>query len=251
MCLCASIDAVSYFRSSTDFPAQVDCLAVERRCAQGKRRACGKPTHSNVRRNRRRSDETVARLLDATEAVVLRDGSERIFVIDLCALSGVSRGTFYRYFLSQDALLDPYACFKRESFLQSMLVATSKERDPDARFRALVRLLEAYVEQGHARSLLKVAPEYTLPYLQRIFNDAQVQLLDALQTTFEAWETRRGGDIDRELICEVLVRYVLSQHLAPHEEARESAERIERFVRALAGNPVRGVRRGERQAATT
>lgn len=209
-------------------------------------------THANgkVRRNRR-SDETVARLLDATEAVVLRHGSERISIIDLCALAGVSRGTFYRYFSSQEELLDAYARFKRESFHQSMLAATSKERDPDARFRALVGFLEAYVEQGHARSLLKVAPEYTLQYLQRIFNDSQVRLLDALQPTFEAWETGLGGDIDRELICEVLVRYVLSEHLAPHEEAREGAERIERFVRALVGHPVGRAGQREGQVAVT
>src|SRR5690606_34869610 len=58
----------------------------------------------NVKPNRR-SEETIGNILAATEEVVLRSGADRISILDVCQVAGVSRGTFYRYFSSQEDLL--------------------------------------------------------------------------------------------------------------------------------------------------
>ncbi|MCF5086970.1 TetR family transcriptional regulator, partial [Pseudomonas gessardii] len=52
----------------------------------------------------RRSEETIANILKATEEVVLLSGADRISILDVCQVAGVSRGTFYLYFASQEDL---------------------------------------------------------------------------------------------------------------------------------------------------
>jgi AcrR family transcriptional regulator len=188
-------------------------------------------------RRNRRSDATIGRILAATEAIVLSGGAERISIIDVCELAGVSRGTFYRYFSSQDDLLDAFSRHKREGFHRSMLEATEPHTDPDERFRALVHYLEAYAAHGQARRLLLAAPEYALRFFRRIFNDSRLRLQDVLKPVFDAWDTQLGIRIDRELVCELLIRYVLSEQLVPHDRVSEGSGRIEGLVRALIGLP--------------
>ena len=187
---------------------------------------------AGITRNRR-SDATVGRILAATEAVVLSGGAERISIIEVCERAQVSRGTFYRYFSSQDDLLDAFSRHKREGFHQSMLAATAHLEGPDERFRALIAYLENYVAHGQARQLLLAAPEYTLRFFQRIFNDSLVRLQDVLRMVFDSWDARFGIRIDRELVCEMLIRYVLSEQLVPHDRVSEGTDRIERLVRSL------------------
>ena len=62
----------------------------------------------------RRSEETIGNILAATEEVVLRSGADRISILDVCQVAGVSRGTFYRYFSSQEDLLDTFSRLCRE-----------------------------------------------------------------------------------------------------------------------------------------
>lgn len=188
-------------------------------------------------RRNRRSDATIGKILTATEAIVLRGGAERISIIDVCELAGVSRGTFYRYFSSQDDLLDAFSRHKREGFHRAMLDATEPHADPDERFRALVRYLEAYAAHGQARRLLLAAPEYTLRFFLRIFNDSRLRLQDVLKPVFDAWDAQLGIRLDRELVCELLIRYVLSEQLVPHDRVSEGSGRIEELVRALIGLP--------------
>lgn len=199
----------------------------------GKTRAAAEPARRN-----RRSEATIARILAATETVVLSGGAERISILEVCQRAEVSRGTFYRYFSSQDELLDAFSRHKREGFHRAMLAATEGCKDPDQRFRALVEYLEAYVAHGQARSLLLAAPEYTLRFFKRIFNDSRVRLQDVLATVFDAWDARLGYSIDRELVCELLIRYVLSEQLVPHERASEGTARIEQLVLSLVNLPV-------------
>lgn len=126
-----------------------------------------------VRRGRsnRRSEQTIANILMVTEDIVLKSGAERISILDVCREAGISRGTFYRYFASQDELLDAFARHKREQFHVTLAEAVQPYQDPDERFDALIRYLDHYLEHGRARRLLVVAPEYALGFFRRIFHD--------------------------------------------------------------------------------
>jgi len=185
-------------------------------------------------RSNRRSEITIANILAATENIVLESGAERISILDVCRAANVSRGTFYRYFASQDELLDAFSRHKRERFHVALAEAVESCQDPDERFAALIRYLDYYLEHGRARRLLVVAPEYALGFFRRIFHDSVVRFQDVLGVVFDAWEARLGVKLDRELVCELLIRYVLSEQLVPGDTDRKALpRRIGRLVESL------------------
>jgi AcrR family transcriptional regulator len=196
------------------------------------------------RRSNRRSEQTIETILACTEKIVLESGADRISILDVCREAEISRGTFYRYFASQDELLDAFSRHKRERFHKSLLDAVADHSDPDARFNAVIQYLDHYLEHGKARRLLLVAPEYALGFFRRIFHDSIVRFQDVLGIVFDAWEVRLGIQIDRELVAEMLIRYVLSEQLVPSDGDRKSLpRRIGRMVEALlVGAPPRARR---------
>jgi AcrR family transcriptional regulator len=181
----------------------------------------------------RRAEATIEAILAATEAIVLREGSDRISVLDVCALAQVSRGTFYRYFSSQDELLDAFARHKRSSFQKAMADAVGPHVDPDARFHALVRYLDNYAAHGQARLLLRAAPEYTLRLFGRLFHESLVRIEELMRAVFDSWDRRLGIRTDRELICELLIRCVLSELVVPNKQPEDGIRRIVAFLYSL------------------
>jgi AcrR family transcriptional regulator len=196
-------------------------------------RAVGAPPEAGAGRNKR-AEVTIAAILAATEEIVLRGGAERISISDVCQQAGVSRGTFYRYFVSQDELLDAFARHKRSSFHQSMLAAVAPYAEPDQRFYALVRYLDQYAAHGQARRLLRAAPEYTLRLFARLFNDSLVRIQEILGGVFDAWDERLGIRTDRELVGELLIRCLLSELVVPNRSPEEGVERTVKFLYSVA-----------------
>jgi AcrR family transcriptional regulator len=181
----------------------------------------------------KRSSDTIARILATTEEIILRSGAERISILDVCEEVGISRGTFYRYFSSQDDLLDAFSRHKRDQF-HTVLQTAAASNDPDQRFEELIDFIDDYLENSRARRLLLVAPDYATRWLQRIFTDSVHRFQDILSIVFDAWEERHGIVIDRELVCELMVRYIMSDVLVPAgPDRRNLMRRIERFVLML------------------
>lgn len=201
-----------------------------------KKSSVGATAQGSVRRVRsnKRSEATISNILAATENIVLESGAERISILDVCRAADVSRGTFYRYFASQDELLDAFSRHKRERFHAALAEAVESYEDPDERFAALIRYLDHYLEHGRARRLLVVAPEYALGFFRRIFHDSVVRFQDVLEIVFDTWEARLGVKLDRELVCEMLIRYVLSEQMVPSDSDRKTLpRRIARMVESL------------------
>ncbi len=229
----APIEEGTLVRKTSRKPASLAVVAPEDRTPV----AVAVAATNGVRRVRsnRRSEQTIANILAATENIVLESGAERISILDVCRAADVSRGTFYRYFSSQDELLDAFSRHKRERFHVSLVEAVESYQDPDERFAALVRYLDYYLEHGKARRLLVVAPEYALGFFRRIFHDSVVRFQDVLGIVFDAWEARLGIKLDRELVCELLIRYVLSEQLVPGDSDRRALpRRIGRMLESLA-----------------
>lgn len=179
----------------------------------------------------KRSGDTIAKILATTEEIILQSGADRISILDVCQESGISRGTFYRYFSSQDDLLDAFSRHKRDQFHTRLIEAVSAYSDPDERFQAVLNFVDDYLERSRARRLLLVAPEYATRWFQRIFHDSVHRFQDVLSVVFDAWEERRGITLDRELICELIVRFILSDVLVPSgPDRRNLMRRVERFV---------------------
>ena len=201
---------------------------------RGPRAVIAAPRPVRPRTRSRRSEATLAAILTGAENVILRSGVHRVAIQNVCKAAGISRGTFYRYFSSQEELLDALVRHKREAFHRGLSEATQAYTDPDARFDVFVEHLDAYLEHTQARQLLAVASEFALGFFQRFFHDAVVRFQDVLEIVFDAWEERLSAKLDRELICELLIRYVLSEHLASSGNDRRAVPwRIKRLLATL------------------
>tara|TARA_R110000850_G_scaffold81515_8_gene175237 strand:- start:16989 stop:17732 length:744 start_codon:yes stop_codon:yes gene_type:complete len=182
----------------------------------------------------RRSEETINSILEATEEVVLESGADRISILDVCKAAGVSRGTFYRYFSSQEDLLDTFSRHKRDAFHQVLMNTIGTVEDPEARLNALIAFIDDYLEQSRAQRLLVVAPDYALGFFRRIFHDSILRFQDTLNIVFDDWDEKLGVKLDRELICEIIIRYVLSEILVPENAGRRLLPvRVKRLVASL------------------
>jgi AcrR family transcriptional regulator len=186
------------------------------------------------RRGNRRSEQTVDNIFEATEQVILKSGADRISILEVCHAASISRGTFYRYFASQEELLSAFSKHKRERFHKSLAEALAPCTDPDQRFATMLTYLNNYLDIGSSRRLLLVAPEFALNFFKRIFHDAVVRFQDLLAPVFDAWDDSLDAKLDRELVCELMVRLVLSDHLvADGSDRLAMPRRIMRLVETL------------------
>ncbi|MFL9900604.1 TetR/AcrR family transcriptional regulator [Paraburkholderia fungorum] len=196
------------------------------------------------RRSNRRSEQTIDNIFAATEKVVLESGADRISILEVCETAGVSRGTFYRYFASQDELLEAFSRHKRENFHKSLAELLVRYQDPDERFDVVLNYLQDYLDAGNSRRMLLVAPEFALRFFKRIFHDAVVRFQDLLSPVFDAWDERLGVKLDRELLCDLLIRFVMSEHLVSSESERGAMQRrIGRLIDSIRFGGVTRARR--------
>jgi AcrR family transcriptional regulator len=168
----------------------------------------------------RRSDQTIAQILAAAEDIILESGVERVSILAVCEAAGISRGTFYRYFKSQDELLDAFTENQRLQFHQSLMNAAAEYEEPQARFQAVMEHMDYFLRRDKVRRLLEIAPEYAFSFFQRTFDDAIERFQSVLDIVLDAWEDKLDARIDRHLACEMLVRYMLSELLVPTESRK-------------------------------
>jgi AcrR family transcriptional regulator len=196
--------------------------------------AAGAANAPRRRSGNKRSEQTVENILKATEVVVLKSGADRVSILEVCETADVSRGTFYRYFASQDELLDAFSKHRRESFHRSMAEAVAHCTDPDERLATLLEHMDKMLNEGSSRRMLLVAPAFAFSFFKRIFHDAVVRFQDLLAPVFDAWDARLGTKLDRELVCELIVRFMLSEHLVGDASERAAMpRRIARLVESL------------------
>jgi hypothetical protein len=69
------------------------------------------------------------------------------------------------------------------------------------------------LNDGSSRSLLLAAPEFSLNLFNNIFHDAILHFQELLSSVFALWDQRLKMKLDRELICEMIVRLMLSENL--------------------------------------
>lgn len=91
----------------------------------------------------RRRERTRAQLVDAAMRVIAEKGSEAASIADFAAAADVSRGVFYNYFLTQDALVMAVWDKVWESVDQEIGEAADGIDDPAEQIaRACVRLID-------------------------------------------------------------------------------------------------------------
>ena len=77
--------------------------------------------------------------------------------------------------------------------------------------------MTARMGQGvpQANGSIEVEPTFVINYLKRNFGHFRRRLDEAMEPIFAIWDTDLGGEVDRRLIVDLLVRYALSEMLVP------------------------------------
>ena len=178
----------------------------------------------------RRTEQTMRSIFVATEAVIIESLTQRISVLDICKAAGISRSKVYRFFSSHESLMDGFAIYKRESFLQDLVDHIGTNEEPEAHLLALVNYVDDYLHNGSSRQLIIAAPEFALNLFNNIFHDAILHFQELLSTVFSLWDERLKMKLDRELLCELLVRLMLSENLiVDHKKTVKLSNRIQQL----------------------
>lgn len=193
---------------------------------------------SNRPRRNSRTKLTIQAIIEAAEKVILESGVERVSILNVCREAKISRGTFYRYFSCQNELLVAYSSYNRERFHQASSVAMAQYNDPHERFDAFIKFVIEFMEVGQARQLLRVAPVYAIEWFQGVFEDSISRFQEELHTVFDEWDQALSLELDRALICEMFIRYILSEQLVPsHKENRlKLVANLKHLFKSLVGS---------------
>lgn len=165
---------------------------------------------NKAKRKHPRSGDTVQRILETTERVLLDQGVSDMKVRTICIAANISRATFYRYFGSKEDLLEALIQYEREQFDRVVSDNTGDCVTPHDRIVAYFASIETYLNGMSARRLFEVEPKFTIEHFRRFFPQSITRTMEVLAPAFDEWDRQLGNNLDRKFISELLVRFMLS-----------------------------------------
>lgn len=160
---------------------------------------------------------TVSRILAAAELAILNSGSSRINIVDVCKSSDISRGTFYRYFESQEELLAALAGYETAEILQTMhteldtAIATAENASTPVDFMFSLLQCEStektLLTKKKLHNLMLAAPGFTVPIMKK----ATALAIDTFQPKFagiaDQWDN--NSELDRSKLASIFAGLVI------------------------------------------
>lgn len=185
------------------------------------------------------SSPSVIKILSGALDAIAERGVRRLSMSDIIEVSGVSRGTMYRYFSNKEDVLAAVAEFVCTGFETGMREAAEGIEDPIERFRHVMLFYSRYTNENSPDQVFEVEPRFHLSFFRSRFDRYKVAVYSALGPTFEYLEAKLGKTINADGFVEVLVRLQLSTLLVPADETwfalwNESADNLEKWVFDLA-----------------
>jgi AcrR family transcriptional regulator len=185
---------------------------------------------SESRRSGSDHGDLADRILDAAQRLVFRTGARRLSLSEVATLSGVSRPTVYRYFVSKEELIDALGERERRRLDAAMDKAMS-EVVGVARLEAAVDVVAAFVEAQPPGRLLDLEPVFAHEQMAQ----ALPMLTEGLTVVLRrcAREDAFATAVDPRDLAGAIARTALSHYIFP--DADRAA--VRRQIRAAAGLP--------------
>lgn len=181
-----------------------------------------------------RSANTIEEIIAATFTVLMRVGTTKLSVREVCEEANISRGTLYRYFASKDELVEAAAFHLRAQTDIRAREAAAGLTSPAKIFDALVKFTAESAEAGDAANLLEKEPEFILKYFRDNFDYFINRVSDVMTPAYDSWEQELGEKIDRDLISEAFVRFALSETLVPSQyTGKDLSKRLRKLFRQV------------------
>lgn len=182
---------------------------------------------------------SVLKILSGAIEAIAAGGVKRLSMSDIIETSGVSRGTLYRYFSNKDEVLAAVGEYICVGFETGVREAGEGIEDPVQRLRAVMEFYSRYTLENTPFHVFKVEPGFHIDFFRSHFDRYKAVLAQALNPSFNHYESRIGHHLDRDTIVEALIRLQLSTILVPASAGwtkiwNESADRFEQWLRSLA-----------------
>jgi AcrR family transcriptional regulator len=169
-----------------------------------------------------RADRSVEKIMAGTMKALTRQGAQKLSVSDICAASGVARGTFYRYFTSKEEALATLGSHLQDGLAEALATAIEANPDPAARLQVVLDAIVAYraAEADFAR-MLEVAPEFTLEFLRDTYPKLVDSVTDALGPAIDESPLTTSGTLTNHQFGDLFMRSVMSVLFLPGSRSEQ------------------------------
>jgi AcrR family transcriptional regulator len=169
-----------------------------------------------------RADRSVEKIMVGTMKALSRQGAQKLSVSDICAASGVARGTFYRYFTSKEEVLATLGSHLEDGAAEAFATAIEANPDPAARVRVVLDTIVTYrTAEGDFARMLEVAPEFTLEFIRDTFPKLVDTVTDALGQVLTESPLVTSGALTERQLGDLFVRSVMSMLFLPGSRSEE------------------------------
>jgi AcrR family transcriptional regulator len=177
---------------------------------------------------------TRERILDGAARAVARHGLSKLEMTDVSAISGVSRGTLYRYFPDRDALLGAVAQREALRFKQRTLAAMAEAPPGPARLVVALEHATRHVREHAAlQRLLETDPAFVLRSMREQFEGLKAEFSALLSPLLREIRLVKRKVVEVDHLVDWLMRLMLSAYLLPHPHPEEMAHGLEAVYRIL------------------
>jgi AcrR family transcriptional regulator len=180
-----------------------------------------------------RTDKSVEKILDGTMRLLSRQGTRKLSVSDICAASGVARGTFYRYFSTKEDVLDALGRHLEDGIAARFATAIEANPDPKQRVRIVLDEILAHrtMDGFDFTGMLDVAPQFTLEFIAETFPKLVDVVTDALGPALDQSPPVASGALTRHQLGDLFLRVVNSMLILPVSRADQVPELVEALFR--------------------
>ncbi len=161
---------------------------------------------------------TEERILVAALGLIGRQGVQRLGMAQIADAAGVARGTLYRYFPSRDHVLAAAADYDEVRFRSGLDEVLASVQAPEERIGAFVAYAFEFIRSHPARPLFESEPGYVLSYLLDHLPAMRGELIGRLGDALDTVPAVTAGDLDREQLADVIVRFFVSSWIIPETD---------------------------------
>lgn len=143
-------------------------------------------------------------------------------MIDVVELSGISRGTLYRYFRNKEEILDAIAAHIRDGLLKQLSSAVEDRPELDVRVQVVTEALVGF-SRTHPEAIQVIAlePEFNVNAVRNLFPEFAILLEELLTPALELTPAVRSNALTPGELSELILRVAGSTFFIPSENFDE------------------------------
>lgn len=196
---------------------------------------------------RKNATQTWERIVDGALVALARRGHVKFSMTDVCAESGVSRGTLYRYFASKEDVLAAVEERLETSLREHLTDAIAARPEPAERLRVVAEAIASHRAEFPALEMLtRTEPALVLSRVAARFDALASLIQECLHPALIESAQVRQGDVTEEQIARIVVHCGVSRTVLP--TPIDSGEDLIAMLEGLLGIRATPARRKKRMA---